>query len=125
MTRTCKHCGLEKDLVEFYGNYKLNGVRKVCITCKDPSRKHWYYWHKYKLDPETLAQLGTSCSICGSTDKLVVDHDHISGLIRGKLCVRCNSGLGMFTDSVEKLQKAISYLQTPREPIGMVCERLK
>jgi len=37
--------------------------------------------------------------------------------IRGLLCTSCNSGLGMFSDDVERLISAISYLQkhTPKE----------
>jgi hypothetical protein len=50
------------------------------------------------------------CLICGSEEKLCLDHDHITGAIRGCLCSFCNTGLGYFKDSTELLQKAIFYL---------------
>lgn len=45
--------------------------------------------------------------------KLVVDHDHLSGKVRGLLCPNCNRALGLFKDSKEYLQNAIEYLQEP------------
>jgi len=42
---------------------------------------------------------------------LVVDHCHVSGKVRGLLCSECNLGLGKFKDSLNKLRKAVSYLE--------------
>jgi hypothetical protein len=42
-----------------------------------------------------------------------VDHDHGSMEIRGLLCKRCNSGLGMFSDNLDLLSRAVSYLSSP------------
>lgn len=39
-----------------------------------------------------------------------MDHDHLSGLVRGLLCAQCNRGLGFFRDSVWLLERAIGYL---------------
>lgn len=50
------------------------------------------------------------CQICGKFEKLVVDHDHTTGVIRGCLCDWCNVGLARFNDDVKLLQKAIAYL---------------
>lgn len=49
--------------------------------------------------------------VCSSGQRLSVDHDHKTGKNRGLLCRKCNSGLGLFGDSVELLQKAIDYLK--------------
>ena len=46
--------------------------------------------------------------------KLCVDHDHITGEIRGLLCQQCNKGLGDFADSVEYLKSAVAYLQSKK-----------
>ena len=51
------------------------------------------------------------CNICGEiSTKLHLDHDHYNGKIRHLLCYTCNVGLGSFKDDVNKLQKAIDYL---------------
>ena len=43
-------------------------------------------------------------------DVLCIDHDHESGEVRGLLCRYCNVGLGKFSDEVQLLVKAASYL---------------
>ena len=61
-----------------------------------------------------LADQNGCCAICGeppATGKvLCLDHDHATGLPRGLLCNRCNSGLGNFLDRQDFLEKAIAYL---------------
>lgn len=60
------------------------------------------------------------CAVCGeqkgiNTGKtfgsLHIDHDHLSGKIRGLLCYDCNLGLGRFKDSIERLLSAALYLE--------------
>lgn len=51
------------------------------------------------------------CAICGVTmEKPHVDHDHVTGKVRGVLCAQCNVGLGMFRDDPSALHAAIEYL---------------
>jgi hypothetical protein len=45
---------------------------------------------------EMLANQFGLCKICGKNSKLLVDHSHKTGQIRGLLCIRCNSSLGWF-----------------------------
>lgn len=35
------------------------------------------------------------CAICGRSDALVMDHDHATGLVRGRLCRQCNTNEGL------------------------------
>jgi hypothetical protein len=58
------------------------------------------------------------CAICKSTDKgqtgkgfFCVDHDHKTGKIRGLLCHRCNRGLGLLSDSLKNVERAVKYLK--------------
>lgn len=43
--------------------------------------------------------------------KLVVDHCHETGIVRGLLCHNCNRALGLLKDSIKTMQRAISYLE--------------
>jgi hypothetical protein len=51
------------------------------------------------------------CEICGSFNKLCIDHDHKTGRVRGILCQGCNQAIGCVSESGDRLQKAIGYLQ--------------
>ncbi len=42
---------------------------------------------------------------------LSVDHDHVTGKIRGLLCGKCNSAIGFFRENTGIMEKAIAYLK--------------
>jgi len=48
--------------------------------------------------------------------KLLIDHDHETGKIRGLLCHRCNTGLGFFLDNPHFLTNAAFYLEKNKCP---------
>ena len=54
------------------------------------------------------------CLICLAPEKenrlLSVDHCHYTGKIRGLLCKKCNTGIGMLQDDPELLKRALAYL---------------
>lgn len=55
------------------------------------------------------------CAICQSkhkTMRLSVDHCHKTGKVRGLLCGRCNTGIGMLLDSPELVTAAKKYLES-------------
>ena len=43
--------------------------------------------------------------------KLVVDHCHATGKVRGLLCHNCNRALGLLKDKISVLKNAIQYLE--------------
>lgn len=56
------------------------------------------------------------CAICGIHNSdckrsLAVDHCHTTGRVRGLLCGKCNSAIGLMNESTEVLKNAISYLE--------------
>jgi hypothetical protein len=74
-------------------------------------------------DYETLLnEQGGKCAICDATYSktraLAVDHDHDTGQVRGLLCGRCNSALGMLGDDPETAAKATAYLRE-RKRVGL------
>lgn len=55
------------------------------------------------------------CAICNEhndnlTHSLCIDHNHDTGKVRGLLCKKCNTMIGLANDDVELLQKGIAYL---------------
>jgi hypothetical protein len=60
---------------------------------------------------------GGKCAICasenpgGKRERFCIDHCHDTGVIRGLLCVSCNSGLGYFKDDISRLGQAAEYLK--------------
>ncbi len=51
------------------------------------------------------------CKLCGEKPKrLVVDHNHATGKVRGLICDFCNKGLGLMKDDIETILKAAEYL---------------
>jgi hypothetical protein len=54
------------------------------------------------------------CAICKEKQLnkvLCIDHNHVTGKVRGLLCNSCNIGLGHFRDNSKILHSAIEYLQ--------------
>ena len=67
----------------------------------------------YGITPEEYDRLfdtqGGKCAICGELPRrLVVDHNHETGKVRGLLCFKCNNAL---LGGVEWLKAAIAYLE--------------
>jgi len=60
-----------------------------------------------------LADQGGGCAVCGERPKkfrLAVDHDHTTGVVRGLLCVKCNTTIGKM-ETLEWLVCALTYLR--------------
>ena len=79
---------------------------------------------RYGIDRETYDNLyreqDGKCAIClepetrmlrGRVSRLSVDHCHKTGKIRGLLCSRCNTFIGLSDHSEERLISAIHYLK--------------
>jgi hypothetical protein len=130
--RRCPRCGEDKPRSEFSANGK-GGYCKPCRADyareanqrkRDQRREEQYGYTSDDFDA-LRAKQGGGCAICGRTrvtngrwtsehaDDLHVDHDHVTGDVRGLLCNKCNVGLGLFEDSPESLLRAIEYLKNP------------
>lgn len=118
--------------------------KAVCKSCcKEPNRNRTNENRRrrlamYGLTPdrfdEMVAEQRGRCGSCGDEPDdrgLFIDHDHAccpgigscGECVRGLLCHHCNCLLGNARDSVERLQRAIKYLQVTaqfRLPIRVV-----
>jgi hypothetical protein len=114
--KVCSKCKIEKPRTnEFFSKHSktLDQLDSWCKTCratyKSEIRKGAY---RSMISDEDLLELikTESCTICGSEEKLVVDHDHKGNFVRGMLCNHCNRGLGHFRDDPVLLEFAKMYL---------------
>lgn len=95
----------------------------------NPERRHQIQFksrlkRKYGIEPKIYQELFNKqhgvCAICKEPESnttstitalLAVDHDHVTGQIRGLLCKGCNIALGSMKDSPERLRAAATYLE--------------
>ncbi len=114
---TCTRCKFEKPATaEFFPlhNKKKNGFDSWCRSCRaDYRNANCRGKFRDVISDEKLQKIKDTvkeCVICGDKGKLVVDHDHVTGKIRGMLCNHCNRGLGHFRDNPMFLEFAAQYL---------------
>jgi len=132
-SKFCVKCKLTKPLGCFSirgGAIRKDGtssLKNSCIECTKYSRKVRYHLDKITPRPADDYQ----CPVCLKTLDMIkeelndptnstlhnatlywnLDHDHETGMFRGWLCSRCNSGLGWLGDSVSNLKRGVKYLQ--------------
>jgi len=117
LTKICTKCKVDKPLSAEYfplHNKTKSGFDSWCKNCRANYRSETRRGnYRDMISDEFLKDIVetvTECVICGSSEKLVVDHCHITNQIRGMLCNHCNRGLGHFRDDPELLEFAKIYL---------------
>jgi len=115
--KPCKHC---QDVFSPRAPSEL-----YCSDrCKDHAYTSAYLKRTYGITYDDylrmLEEQQHRCAICPSEGftmdpkhklKLVVDHCHTTGRVRGLLCHNCNRALGLLKDSRSSLERAIGYLE--------------
>lgn len=135
--KICLDCKEKKTITMFSKNKTgTQGVQARCRDCAKKRAAEWRllhpfysaqraaagYYHsmkwqrmfqRYGLTKEQFLELEAKqngrCAICEKERRLVVDHCHTTGKVRGLLCTGCNTGLG----HIEKeswLKRATAYL---------------
>ncbi len=68
------------------------------------------------LDPATVPPppLDGLCQLCHKPKRLGIEHSHKTGRFRGWTCHNCNSGIGLFSEDVELMERVIAYLKCPK-----------
>jgi hypothetical protein len=131
--KKCNLCNLDK-LLESYNkcDLKKSKIRGECKECQRNTRKKYSinnynpqkeYLRKatqmYKITEKEYTSLykksNGCCFVCKIPEnnfkrRLHLDHDHLTGKVRGLLCKNCNNALGNVKDSKEILKRLIEYL---------------
>lgn len=125
--KICKRCNDSKLLTEFsiHKGFK-DGRNSVCKICKAQEQRGREELRPYSYEKQIKTRYGLTiddyngilskqnncCAICKRPGiDLVVDHCHNTGIVRGLLCQRCNTGLGKFEDDQALLRNALTYLE--------------
>lgn len=138
MDKVCKKCGFTGPKERFAlasktsaGTIVYRNICKKCHNKKRDSRKRVKLYDpvkerskqlrkKYNMSIEDYNELLKSqenrCAICYTeytedSKAFAVDHCHKTSKIRGILCAKCNTALGLFKDSTSVLYSAIQYLE--------------
>jgi hypothetical protein len=100
-------------------------------ACQSVARAR-HLLRKYKMTLEEyailLAKQGGKCAICGATDNgktkdgkndlpFMVDHNHLTGQIRGLLCAACNFLVGLLEANKARYDAAKTYLDKHQSEI--------
>lgn len=115
--KVCSKCKVNLEDSDYSPSSGGKYLRPECRNCAKKLSKERTELRKLYGYPED----GYVCPIClknekellgtgGNASVWVVDHDHTTNTFRGHLCHNCNRGLGVFQDSVDRLQRAIDYL---------------
>ena len=127
----CRSCyKKDKGIMAVCHRDRVHAAHGLCIECYDKhnrekkikNRREMKYGLPRGSVIELLSAQANRCGICGvelvdgagsrtSPNKLCIDHCHSTGKVRGLLCRSCNSGLGGFRDSPERLRLAAEYLE--------------
>lgn len=132
-SRSCNKCLKELPISEFYKRGKL-GLHPDCRECfstkNNASRRARYRIspsspHEnrrkslkvlYGISPEDYEEMVNKqhgrCKACGQKPekRLVIDHNHSTGKVRGLLCANCNCALGHLKEDVERCHGLIRYI---------------
>ena len=115
----CKNCKCKATYKWNKANKHLHTEYKKRWKMKNPIKDRFAHLkRRYGITGDDYlkmqAKQDNKCAICSLEPEnigLAVDHNHVTGKVRGLLCYTCNTGLGAFKDNVNFLKNAISYLE--------------
>lgn len=105
MRSSCKICVSKANSKRDYSEYYWKNKEKIQAL----KRKSMYGISEEEYN-NLLQKQNNKCASCDDETKLVVDHCHASGEIRGLLCRKCNTALGQLNDSKERVEGLLRYI---------------
>ena len=120
--KICNICHKLLNATEFAKNQNAKNNRSVrrpsCQKCRKQlegisvNRAEKIKWSQSKPVNEPFeCPICSKRTIAGITSKVVLEHDHRSGKVRGWVCDSCNTGIGRFKDDKELLKRAIKFIK--------------
>jgi hypothetical protein len=87
-------------------------VHRLPNQCLDSQGRVWNTSDYAKTDEfaAICKAAENACAICREITKLIPEHDHITGVVRGPTCRSCNSMIGFGKDNPDRLAAGQRYL---------------
>jgi len=116
------HLKVKRQRKKYWKKNRKELIKKSTAYAKrNPDKAMKYNLKKYNIGIDEYNKLfqrqGGRCAICEKHQseinyRLSVDHNHLTGEIRGLLCKECNWAIGQLgaDNGVELLKRAVSYL---------------
>lgn len=112
------------------GGFQRAGRNYCSAPCEREASRFGVYGLNH-LEAQALKELA-GCSACGAPFKAGrgwtrdhVDHDHRTGIVRGRLCGRCNIVLGYLRDDPAYARQLIAYLEEPANDPKLEGKKLR
>lgn len=97
--------------------YTKNGnLRRACRACSKENGRIQRF-KKYGITEEHFEEMlsyqNNKCWICQKEFEFSphIDHDHVTGEVRGLLCYPCNSAIGNLQEDLDRITRALEYLK--------------
>ncbi len=119
--KICSKCKLELNDLSFSPSSGGKYLRPECRSCarklskrREELKKEYGYPETNHICPICLKNENELKGSGGNASVWVVDHNHNTNSFRGFLCHNCNRGIGVFQDNIERLKRAIEYLDNEK-----------
>jgi len=130
LANECRECSLVRHQKRYASNRELYNTKAQAYYSKNAERirrsiRSRSIRTKYGITVEEYQRLYDlqegRCAVCGQSEtaidpqrgtvkKLAVDHDHITGRVRGLLCGACNRALGLLKEDLDLVARLINYV---------------
>ena len=110
----CPSCGLVKTAADFNRGPRKNGLSAYCKACCNVKHVCKTYNITQQAYQALIEDSQGRCKCCGEEPtRLVVDHDHNTGRVRGLICDPCNHYIGMLESRPGIHKYASEFLGLP------------
>jgi Autographiviridae endonuclease VII len=126
----CNECGNKQGLAHYHD---AGQHERILTRRKELKKLRSKRWHKnntlkqrHGISLEIYEQMHKEqdglCAICHKPERikkidqpLAVDHCHVTKKIRGLLCYRCNTSLGLLEEDVNAVRRMMEYIEKHNE----------
>ena len=121
----------KKEVLTKQKEYRYNHKKEISFRKKEyynhhkeeisSQKKEYHLMIKYGLSMSDFNNLllaqNNRCAICNepldltNSYRIHIDHNHLTGKVRGILCNKCNLAIGLLRDNPEYTKRATEYLE--------------